>query len=83
MKTNFNDMTRRFLMSEGKDENIMTYIQSIMETLDNLTPRTKTDFYRLDVAKKHIREIRKASRRLNERINKLEEQVKVLEEGSD
>ena len=84
MSFNLDDMTRKFLLAEEKSKDtIETYIYSVMEALDNLSPRTKSDYHRLEVAKKHIREVRRSARRLNERIYKLEEQVKVLEEGRD
>ena len=76
-----NRMTRRFILGEGKDKNITNYIQALRETLSALHPRTQTDYRRLEIAKEHLGEIRKISRRLQERVNLLEEQIKILEES--
>ena len=76
-----NKLTRRFILGEGKDKSIANYIQALRETLGALHPRTQTDFRRLEIAKEHLGEIRKISRRLQERVSLLEEQVKVLEES--
>jgi hypothetical protein len=76
-----NKMTRRFILGEGKDKNITNYIQALRETLSALQPRTQTDYRRLEIAKEHLVEIRKISRRLQERVNLLEEQIEILEES--
>ncbi len=81
MKLDLNDMTRRFLLNEEKNHNILTYLQALKETLDSIKPRTQTDYRRLDIAKEHLREIRRHSRKLEERVGLLEEQLRVLEEG--
>ena len=78
---NLNDLTRRFILGEGKDKNITTYIQALRETLGALQPKTQTDYRRLAIAKEHLAEIRKISRRLQERVSLLEEQIKILEES--
>jgi hypothetical protein len=76
-----NRLTRRFLLGEGKDKSITNYIQALRETLNALQPRTQTDYRRLEIAKEHLGEIRKISRRLQERVTLLEEQIEVLEES--
>jgi len=80
---NLNDMTRRFLLREEKSKSAMTYLQALKETIDSLRPRTQSDYRRIEIAKQHIAEVRKITRKLQERVILLEEQVKVLGEGRE
>jgi RNA-splicing ligase RtcB len=81
--TDFNRMTRAFLLGESKKPSVQSYIQSIAETLDAIVPRTKGDSLKLEMARSNLREVRREFRRINERLNVLEEQVKVLEENKE
>ena len=76
-----NSMTRYFLLGEEKSPSVYSYIQSIEETLNKITPRTKTDSRRIEVAKTHLKEIKRHTRRLKESVFKLEERLKILEES--
>ena len=79
----FRRMTREFLLGEAAPPSLASYIQSISEVLQSITPRSRTDDRRIEVAKANLREVRRASRRLQERVDILEEQVKVLEESKE
>ncbi len=84
-KVDFDKMTRNFLMgitTEGKKADALTYIQSVMETLQSFNPRTKAGDRRLSLALEHMKHLRRHTRRLEERVKVLEEQIQVLEEGS-
>ena len=84
MKTDFYSMTKRFLLGEAKDKpSLASYIQSLSEIVDSFNPRSKTESRRVEIAKEHLREIRKRSRVLEERVSLLEERLHVLEEGND
>ena len=76
-------MTREFLMGENKAPSLASYIQSVSEVLQSITPRSRTDERRIEVATANLKEVRRHSRRLQERVNVLEEQVKVLEESKE
>ena len=73
---------RKFLINENLDEKtIFTYIQGLQEIISNLKPRTVSEKRRLQLAKQHIREVRKYARRmLNENLD-LHEKLKLLEEN--
>ena len=81
MRVDFRRLTRDFLLGESRAPSLASYIQSISEVLDAVSPRTRTDERRIDMAKQSLREVRRQSRRLQERVNVLEEQVKILEES--
>ena len=78
-----NKMTRKFLLGEEKKTpSAMAYIQSLGETLNKLRPGSQRDRNMVEVAKSHLREIRKKHRKLQERVTVLEEKLNVLEEMS-
>jgi hypothetical protein len=73
---------KNFLLNENLDEkSIFTYIQGLQEIISNLNPRTVSEKRRLQLAKQHIREVRKyAKRMLNENMD-LQEKLQLLEEN--
>ena len=77
----FNKMTRDFLLNEGEMQDIDVYLQSLHENISSMRPKTVSGQRRLRMAQKNLNEIRRQVRRMNTRINTLEEQVKVLEEN--
>ena len=80
----FYNMTKRFLLGEGKQKaSLSSYIQSVTEIINSLNPRSKTESRRVEIAKEHLREIRSRSRVLEERVSLLEERLHVLEEGNE
>jgi len=81
LRVDFRRLTRDFLLGESRAPSLASYIQSISEVLDAVSPRTRTGERRIDMAKQSWREVRRQSRRLQERVNVLEEQVKILEES--
>ena len=79
----FRRMTREFLLGESRSPSIASYIQSISEVLESVTPRSRTDERRIAMAKSNLVEVRRHARRLHERVTLLEEQVQVLEENKE
>ena len=79
----FRRMTREFLLGENKKPSVGSYLQSLSEVLEAITPRSKTDALRIETARASLREIRRHMRRLQERVNVLEEQVSILEENRE
>ena len=69
-------------LSEGLDEkNIFTYIQGLQEIISNLKPRTITEKRRLQLAKTHLREVKRFARRMDNDISVLQEKLNILEES--
>ena len=79
--TDLRRMTREFLLGERQAPSLASYLQSIAEVLDLVTPRSQRDEGRIDMAKKNLKEVRRYTRRLQERVTLLEEQDQVLEES--
>jgi RNA-splicing ligase RtcB len=73
---------RNFLLTEELDErSIFTYIQGLQEIISNLKPRTVSEKRRLQLAKQHIREVRKYARRIVNENMDLNEKLQLLEEN--
>jgi len=82
MKIDLNKMTRRFLFGESKARpSVRAYAESILNILETFAPRSQRESRQVSIAKQHLNEIKKLNRRLEEKLNLLEEQIKVLEEG--
>ena len=83
MKLNLNDLTRRFLLGEGITKpSVRAYVESVIRILDEVRPKSQRENRQISVAKQHLQEIKRLNRKLEERITLLEEQVKLLEEGT-
>ncbi len=73
---------RNFLINEDLGERtIFTYIQGLQEIVSNLKPRTVSEKRRLQLAKQHIREVRKYARRIMNENMDLHEKLQLLEES--
>jgi uncharacterized protein YigA (DUF484 family) len=76
-------MTRRFLLGEDrKAPSGMAYIQSLGKALSELKVSSQRDRNIVEIAKSHLREIRKQHKKLHERVSILEEKLNILEEMS-
>ena len=73
---------RNFLLNEELDEKtIFTYIQGLQEIISNLKPRTMTEKRRLQIAKTHLREVKRFARRMENDMSVLQEKLNILEES--
>ena len=83
MKFNLHSLTKEFILNEGKGPTINSWIQALSENIGALKPRSLSEERRVEVMKHQLRELRRASRRMQEQITRLEEQVTVLQEGNN
>lgn len=80
----FNRSTSQFVLDEGKEApSLASYIQSLKEIVYSLSPRSKTEGRRIEIAKSHLREIKLYTRRLEEENKHLQEKLSLLEENKD
>ena len=80
----FRRMTKRFLLGEKLDTpSLMSYIQSLEEIVYKLRPSSKSEHRRIEIAKEHIRNVKRHSRRLMEKVTALEERLSILEENQE
>ena len=72
---------QNFLNESLDEKNIFTYIQGLQEIISNLKPRTMTEKRRLQIAKTHLREVKRFARRMENDITVLQEKLNILEES--
>jgi len=72
---------RDFLTESLDEKNIFTYIQGLQEIISNLKPRTMTEKRRLQIAKTHLREVKRFARRMENEMFVLQEKLNILEES--
>ena len=72
---------QKFLTESLDEKNIFTYIQGLQEIISNLKPRTMTEKRRLQIAKTHLREVKRFARRMENEMSVLQEKVNILEES--
>ena len=70
-----------FLTESLDEKNIFTYIQGLQEIISNLKPRTITEKRRLQIAKTHLREVKRFARRMENDMSVLQEKLNILEES--
>jgi hypothetical protein len=70
-----------FLNESLDEKNIFTYIQGLQEIISNLKPRTMVEKRRLQLAKTHLREVKRFARRMENNIDVLQEKLNILEES--
>lgn len=76
-------MAREFALNEGRKViNWQALIQSVDEALNGIRTSSLRDSRRVELAKHNLREVKKHLRRANEKIETLEEQLRILEEGN-
>ena len=76
-----NSEWQKFLSESLDEKNIFTYIQGLQEIISNLKPRTITEKRRLQLAKTHLREVKKFARRMENEVSILQEKLNILEES--
>ena len=80
----FNRSTSQFVLDEGREApSLASYIQSLKEIVYSLSPRSKTEGRRIEIAKSHLREINLYAKRLEEENRHLQEKLNLLEENKD
>ena len=72
---------QKFLTERLDEKNIFTYIQGLQEIISNLKPRTMTEKRRLQIAKTHLREVKRFARRMETEMSVLQEKLNILEES--
>ena len=75
----FNDFL--YLNEAKKHPGLSAVLESVMRHLESLRPRSIKEQGAVSMALHELKQARLESRRMDERLKTLEEQIKVLEEG--
>jgi hypothetical protein len=83
-KTFLNNISWNFIkLEENVSPSVLSYLQSLSETLNTLRPNSTTDKRRIEIAKSHLKEVKRHVTKLEEQVYSLEEKIKLLEENKD
>ena len=78
---NFNDLTRKFLLGEWKQNvSTMSRVRAIKEALESLKPRTIKEKQRIELALENLTHLRRGYRKLEEQNRVLAEENTLLNE---
>ena len=80
-EVSLNTVWHKFLNESLDEKTIFTYIQGLEEIISNLKPRTMTEKRRMSLAKQHLREVKRAARKMQNEMFVLEERLNILEES--
>ena len=80
MKSILNQVTKKFLLNEKFNLDAAASVQALSDIISSIRVTNKRDNNRLNLAKEHIRGIKRSMKSLNEKVNSLEEQLRVLNE---
>tara|TARA_Y100000034_G_C6520489_1_gene223963 strand:+ start:195 stop:422 length:228 start_codon:yes stop_codon:yes gene_type:complete len=70
------------MLNESLEEkNIFTFLEGLQEFVSNMKPRSIKEERRLQLAKEHLREVRRSARKMQNELQILEERLTVLEES--
>ena len=74
-------LTKKFILNEVfKTADATASIQALTDIVSSIKVNNKRDSSRLQMAREHIRSIKRHMKTLNERVSSLEEELKLLSE---
>ena len=77
----FNDLTRKFLMGEWKQNvSVLSRARTIKEALESLKPRTIKERQRIEIALENLSHLRRGYRKLEEQNKTIMEENAALNE---
>ena len=79
--TDFDRMTRQFILGENKKPSLRAYLSELANTISKLRPSSQTQAIMIENLKSNLRSVKKEALSLEERVKVLEEQVVTLEEN--
>jgi len=79
----FYRMTRRFLVGEGKDVSVGSYLRALKEGLSKIRPTSQSQAVLVENMKSNLRTVRKEVFSLQEKVSLLEERVQLFEENKE
>ena len=75
-----NRLTKKFLLNESVRIDPLASVQALYDIVTNIRVANKRDSNRMQLAKEHVRNLKRQIRSLNERVVDLEEQLNLLNE---
>jgi hypothetical protein len=75
-----NRLTKKFLLNESVRIDPLASVQALYDIVTSIRVANKRDSNRMQLAKEHVRNLKRQIRSLNERVVDLEEQLNLLNE---
>jgi len=72
---------QNYILNEEVEKDVFMYIQSLQEIITKINPKSMVDKRRLAMAGQNLKEVRRLSRRMQNRVDLLEEKLNILEEA--
>jgi|TARA_R110000824_G_scaffold3309_2_gene15644 hypothetical protein len=80
MKQSLNKITKNFILNEGQQPSINSWIQALSENLNSLRSKSLYENRKIEVMKQQLTELRRTARRMTSKIDVLEEELKIIKE---
>ena len=80
MINGLNKRWKQFILNEGRGPDITVWLQSLNDNLNLLRPKSVRESKRVELMKHQLKEIRRASNRLQSEVVRLEEENQLLQE---
>tara|TARA_R110002060_G_scaffold23166_14_gene31380 strand:- start:8213 stop:8452 length:240 start_codon:yes stop_codon:yes gene_type:complete len=75
-----NQLTKSFILQENIKVDPAASLQALSDIMSNIRVTNKRDTNRLELAKEHVRAIKREFRNLNERVAVLQDELTLLKE---
>lgn len=82
MNSFLNKVTKRILLGEGFQNGPSAYFQSMQDLISQVRPSSKKDSHRLGLVRENLSRLKSHFRKLEEKVTRLEEELKVLQENN-
>ena len=79
----FDGMTRRFILGEGKDVSVGSYLRALKEGLSKIRPTSQAQAVLVENMKSNLSSVKREVFSLQEKLNLLEERMQMLEENKE
>ena len=73
-------ITKKFILGESLNIDPAASVQALYDIVSSIRVSNKRDTNRINLAKEHLRGIRRQLRQLNEKVSNLEEELSLLKE---
>ena len=82
MNSFLNKVTKKILLNESFSNGPAAYFQSMQDLISKVKPNSKRDSHRLGLVSENLSNLKSHFRRLEEKVVRLEEELKVLQENN-
>jgi polyhydroxyalkanoate synthesis regulator phasin len=82
MNSFLNKVTKKLLLGESLETGPAAYLQAVQDLINQVKPGSKKDSHRLNSVRESLSKLKSHFRKLEEKVIRLEEELKVLQENN-